>query len=338
MIEFVSEYGLFLAKSATVVVAILVIVGASVSMSRRGKQPEKLEVVDLNEKYDNLTAAIRNQVLPKKELKRLAKEAKAERKAREKRRGDAEKRTYVLRFHGDIKATNVASLREEITAVLTMATSGDEVLVILDNSGGVVHEHGLAASQLQRLRDAGVRTVVAVDKVAASGGYMMACVADRIIAAPFAVVGSIGVLAQLPNFNELLERQGIRFEQQTAGEYKRTITMFGKNTDAEREKLKEQIEETHELFKDFVHQYRPGLDMAEIATGEHWYGKRALELGLVDEICTSDDYLLKARAERRLFEISFTPKKSVVSKLMNSIQHALAAIGLAPRSNVDPMI
>lgn len=189
--------------------------------------------------------------------------------------------------------------------------------------GGIVHEHGLAASQVKRLRDAGVHVTVAVDKVAASGGYMMACVADRIIAAPFAVLGSIGVLAQLPNFHEMLKRHGIGFEQETAGEYKRTVTMFGENTEKERAKLREQIEQTHELFKAFIAEHRPGLDLEKVATGEIWYGSDAVAAGLVDEIKTSDDFLLEASDRARLYEVSYRGKKSFSERLLGSINAAL---------------
>ncbi|MDJ0955217.1 MAG: protease SohB [Arenicellales bacterium] len=324
MIEFLTEYGLFLAKTATIVVGIIAIIATAVAMSKKAKIPEKLEVQNLNEKYESMANVLNAQLLPKKELKQLAKQQKAEKKARKKQIDTADKkRMFVVNFHGDIKASNVSSLREEITAILTTAKQNDEVLVRLENTGGIVHEHGLAASQLQRVRDADIPITVAVDKVAASGGYMMACVAQKIIAAPFAVVGSIGVLAQLPNFNELLTKQGIQFEQEMAGEYKRNVTMFGKNTDKERAKLREQIEETHGLFKDFVARYRPNLDMSKIATGEHWYGTRALELGLVDELMTSDDYLLEARKDADLFEVTYTAKKSVTARLLSSVQSAL---------------
>jgi serine protease SohB len=324
MTEFLAEYGLFLAKAITVVLAILIVMAASVVLSKKAKAPEKLEVTSLNDKYEGMTASMQSQILPKKELKRLAKKKKAEAKARKKSHDeDVEHRMFVINFHGDIKATSVSSLREEITAILSLASEQDEVLVKLENTGGIVHEHGLGASQLQRLRDSGIPITVAVDKVAASGGYMMACVAQKIIAAPFAVVGSIGVLAQIPNFHQMLSRHGVKFEQETAGEYKRTLTMFGENTDTEREKLREQIEDTHTLFKEFVARNRPGLDMDEIATGEHWYGIRALELGLVDEISTSDDYLLAASKQKSLFEITYTTKKSVAARLLSSMQLAL---------------
>ncbi len=324
MTEFLTNYGLFLVKTATVVTGFLVVIGMSIVLSKKSKTPEKLEVVCLNDKYDAMASTLQDHVLAKKEKKRLARERKAEKKERKKHPEDAnEKRIFVVNFHGDIRATNVASLREEITAILTLANKTDEVLVKLENTGGIVHEHGLGASQLLRLRKSGIPITVAVDKVAASGGYMMACVAQKIIAAPFAVLGSIGVLAQLPNFHELLTRQGIRFEQETAGEYKRSVTMFGENTEKDREKLREQIEETHTLFKDFVALHRPNLDMAQIATGEHWYGTRALELGLIDEISTSDDYLLEASKKLRLYEITYSAKKSVAERLLSSVQLAL---------------
>jgi len=334
MTEFLTDYGLFLAKATTIVVAFLVVVGVSIALSRKVKSHDKLEVVSLNDKYDAMAAALRSQVLPRKEQKRLIREKKAAIKARKKHPGAAgEKRMFVVNFHGDIRATNVASLREEITTILTLANEKDEVLIKLENTGGIVHEHGLGASQLQRLKDAGIPTTVAVDKVAASGGYMMACVAQKIIAAPFAVIGSIGVLAQLPNFHGLLDRQGIKFEQETAGEYKRNVTMFGENTEKDRERLREQIEETHALFKDYVALHRPELDMAEIATGEHWYGTRALELGLIDKISTSDDYLLEAGKQMRLYEVTYTAKKSVTARLLSSMQLATSR---APGDKLGP--
>jgi serine protease SohB len=213
-------------------------------------------------------------------------------------------------------------MREEITAILSLATPEDEVLVRLENAGGLVHEHGLAASQLLRIREHDIPLTIAVDKVAASGGYMMACVANRIIAAPFAILGSIGVLAQLPNFNRLLKKNGIDFEMIKAGELKRTLTLFGTNTDQDRARFKEQIEDTHALFKDFVSENRPSLDLDKVATGEHWYGRRALDLKLIDELKTSDDYLLSANAETDIYEITYTAGKRISEKLASALQHA----------------
>ena len=218
-----------------------------------------------------------------------------------------------------MRASAVASLREEVTAVLSIARPEDEVLVRLENAGGLVHEHGLAASQLMRVRERGIPLTVSVDKVAASGGYMMACVADRILAAPFAILGSIGVLAQIPNFHRLLDSHGIDFEQFKGGEYKRTVTMFGENTDADREKLRSDIEEIHDIFKSFVTEQRSGLDIETVATGEHWLGRRAKDLGLCDTLVTSDDYLLEANERAELVGVRFVAPKRLSARLAQSI-------------------
>jgi serine protease SohB len=235
----------------------------------------------------------------------------------------------VLDFHGDIRASRVAGLREEVTAILTLATPADEVVLRLQNPGGTVNDQGFAASQLMRLRRRGVPLTVCVDTVAASGGYLMACVANRIVAAPFAVIGSIGVVAQIPNFHRLLDRAGIDFEQFTGGQFKRTVTMFGENTEADRAKLTEQIHETHDLFKDFVAEHRPQLDVAAVATGEYWYGKKALELNLVDALATSDDYLLAARERADLFEVSYSIPLSAARRLAEAARSALDRHGLS---------
>ena len=233
------------------------------------------------------------------------------------------KRVFVLDFHGDIKASACDNLREEISAVLSLATSADEVVVKLESGGGMVHSYGLAASQLARISNKKIPLTVCVDKVAASGGYMMACVADKIIAAPFAVLGSIGVIAQLPNFHKLLKKNNIDYEMFTAGEYKRTVTMFGENTDKGREKFKEDLEDTHVLFKEFVSEHRPQIDIAKVATGEVWFGRRAMEVNLVDSLYTSDEYLLAQAENADIYEVSYSFKKSLPEKLGIAAQGAV---------------
>ena len=266
---------------------------------------------------------VRLAVQGKDQFKQTFKERKKEAKELAKK-GSQRKRVYVIDFKGDIRATATTSLREEVSAVLAVASEDDQVLVRLENSGGTVHEHGLAASQLLRIKEKNIPLIISVDKVAASGGYLMACVASRIIAAPFAIVGSIGVIAQLPNFNRFLEDKGVDFEQITAGRYKRTVTMFGKNTDEDRGKLKEEIEDVHELFKMQILGHRPQIDIERIATGEHWYGTRALELGLIDEIRTSDDFLSEASAECDLYGVTFKRKKSLSERLLGGAESLLS--------------
>lgn len=326
--EFLAEYGLFLAKTATLVAAVVVVILVGAAASRRGAAADTLETENLNDKYRKLANTLQRSVLPKAALKAFVKRTKREAKARMKS-GERRPRTFVIDFKGDIKATGADSLREEVSAVLSVAGDGDEVLVRLDNAGGMVHEHGLAAAQLARLREQEVPLTVAVDKVAASGGYLMACVAERIVAAPFAVIGSIGVIAQLPNFNRFLDSHGVDFEQITAGKYKRTVTMFGKNTDEDRAKLREELEDVHALFKSAVSRYRPGLDLEQVATGEHWYGRRALELKLIDEITTSDELIAAAVRERDVYRVNYKRKKPIAKKLVASVESLAESLSAA---------
>ncbi len=321
MIEFLAEYGLFLLKVTTVVVGIVIVIVVAASVGRKSSA-EGLEVESLNKKHESLAEALRSAVSSKDQQKKAAKEKKKKDKA-EAKEESSRPRSFVIDFKGDLKASAVPSLREEVSAILDVAADGDDVIVRLENHGGVVHEHGLAASQLARIREHNIPLIICVDKVAASGGYLMACVATRIYAAPFAILGSIGVLAQIPNFNRLLDSHGVDFEQITAGKYKRTVTMFGENTDEDRAKLKEELEDVHSLFKGAVAKYRPDMDLEKIATGEHWYGTRALELGLADEILTSDELLGNLAAERDLYSVSYKIKQPLQKRLLAGIDSAL---------------
>lgn len=315
MSAFIAEYGLFLAKTITIVLALIALVAGLAALASRGRESvrEHLEVKKLNDKYEHMADTIEASSLDKLQLKKRLKHDKKEKKAQRKRlkKGDAEQRgrLFVLNFNGDIKASQLSSLREEISAVLTVAKSEDEVFVKLQSGGGLVHSYGLAAAQLMRLKDKGIPLTVSVDKIAASGGYMMACVADRIIAAPFSVIGSIGVIAQIPNFHRLLKKHDIDFELLTAGEFKRTLTLFGENTDKARDKFREELEDTHQLFKEFIQEHRPAVDVDRIATGEHWPAKRALELKLVDCLQTSDDYLLEQIKGKDVYDLSYAIKR-----------------------------
>lgn len=319
---FLADYGLFLAKLVTIILGILFLVIGLVAIGqRRNKEPDgHIEVKDLGARFEDFEDDIRHSILEEDELKVLdkerRKEEKRERKAR--RKGVAEpdrKRVFVLDFDGDIKASAVDNLREEISAILTVAKPDDAVLVRLESSGGMVHSYGLAASQLERITRGGLQLTVAVDRVAASGGYMMACIAQRIIAAPFAIIGSIGVMAQLPNFHRLLKKHDVDVELHTAGEFKRTLTVFGENTEKGRRKFQQELEDTHVLFKQFVAQHRPQLDIGATATGEIWYGTQALERALIDGVQTSDEFLMERRADHDLYQVRYVEKKSWQEKL-----------------------
>jgi serine protease SohB len=327
-LEFLYEYGLFLAKAVTFVIAVVAIITviASSAMKQGGKKGE-LELTDLSEEFSEVEEDITHYLLTKEELKE--KEKKDKKAAKEKAKADkkaaksvnnedentkVEPKIFVVDFHGSIDAREVSALREEISAILTVATPEDEVFIRLESGGGMVHGYGLAASQLDRLRQHNIPLTASVDKVAASGGYMMACVANSIISAPFAIIGSIGVIAQVPNFHKLLKKNDIDYEQFTAGEFKRTVTMFGENTEKGREKFTEELEETHVLFKDFVREHRPSLDIDKVATGEHWFGSKAKELGLVDDIQTSDDYLQSRSKSHKIIAIKYATKKTLAER------------------------
>ncbi|WP_152206676.1 protease SohB [Marinobacter changyiensis] len=330
--EFFTEYGLFLAKTVTLVVALLIVVATIVSAMHKDKGGDdsdgELQVRRLNDKYRQLKESIQARMMGEQERKLWQKQQKKKHKAEakaEKKKAKASgaeldetarPRVFVLDFDGDIKASDTDSLRKSITAVLSVADVGkDEVVVRLESGGGLVHSYGLASAQLDRIRSKGIALTACVDKVAASGGYMMACVADRIIASPFAILGSIGVVAQLPNFHRLLKDNKVDFEVLTAGEHKRTLTIFGENTEKGRQKFLEDLEDTHGLFKDYVSERRPSLDIAEVANGDIWFGRRALEVKLVDEIKTSDEYLIEACERAEVVSVGYRRKRTLPEKL-----------------------
>lgn len=331
--EFLSEYGLFLAKSITVIITVAVIVGIVASLGQKSKKHEKghIEVVSLNETVTTMSEALATIVESADARKAVAKAKKKSDKAEQRSEKKAlksgsvpvaKKRVFVLDFHGDLRASAVDSFREEITTVLTQASSEDEVVVRLESGGGMVPSYGLAASQLDRIKKRNIPLTVCIDKVAASGGYMMACVADRILAAPFAVIGSIGVVAQIPNVHRLLKKHDVDIELMTAGKYKRTLTMVGENTEEGRKKFREELEETHDLFKAFVGEHRPGLDIEDIATGEVWYGAPAIKKGLVDDTKTSDEYLTGQLDNADVYTVAYVQKKNLSEKFGFALENS----------------
>ncbi len=333
--EFFTNYGLFLAKILTVFVFIVAVVVLIASVGGRGRRGSgSISVVKINEQLNEGREMLHSLVLDpadfKETLKRRKKQEKADAKARKlsakraaKKRGDGEtivdekkkKRVFIIGFKGDIRASQVSSLRREITAVLSLADVYDEVMVKVDSGGGTVHGYGLAAAQLKRVRDKNIRLTVCVDKVAASGGYLMACVANHIMAAPFAIIGSIGVMAQIPNIHRLLKKYDIDVELLTAGEYKRTLTVMGENTEKGREKFISDLEIIHTQFKNFISQFRPQTNIAEVATGEVWSGEGALAVKLIDEVTTSDEYILSCCEQADVYSVKYEAKKSVAERM-----------------------
>lgn len=328
-----SQYSLFLAETTTVVIAILAVLIFILNQRRKSSTiAGRLSVKDISEEYeqvkDDMLTSSMDEIEAKQFTKDLKKQKKLEKKqakqaAKKKddnaKSSDAKPKLFVLSFNGSMDAHEVEELRQEITAVLAVIKPEDQVVVKLESPGGVVHGYGLAASQLLRFRTRNIPFTAVVDKVAASGGYMMACTASKIVAAPFAIVGSIGVVAQIPNFNRLLKKHDVDIELQTAGEYKRTLTMFGENTDEGRQKFKQELEQTHLLFKDFVKEYRPNIDIDQVATGEHWFATQAKEMGLVDEISTSDDFILSHLETHKIIAVNYQRKQKLSEKLSKNV-------------------
>ncbi|MDO8954725.1 MAG: protease SohB [Gammaproteobacteria bacterium] len=323
MLHFIAHYFLFVLEALTIVAVILLGFAGLLFLASQGKEKLRkghLKVTPLHKKYSELKQAVAENILDKKAYKQLCKSIKQADKAH---KAEDQPRVFVLNFKGDIQASQVESLREEITAILAIATPNDKVLVRLESPGGMIHGYGLAASQLARIKQHKLHLTIAVDKVAASGGYMMACIADTIISAPFAIIGSIGAVMQLPNFHRLLENHGIEFEQLTAGEYKRTLSLFGENTEKGRQKAQSELEQAHGLFKQFISMHRPQVAIDQVATGEHWFGIQALDKKLIDELQTSDEYLLQIlNTPTQVYELNFVCKKPLLGKFAQAAKNA----------------
>ena len=337
--EFLIDYGMFLAKAITIVLSIGVVAGLVASAGQKNKKGEKkgnIRVTQINEHIDGLRDTLRASILDKEQLKEIEKIEKKKIKAENKRKKKATvkntegldkddsitKRIFVLNFEGNIAADAVESLREEITAILSMATKDDEVILRLESPGGMVHAYGLASSQLLRIKNKNIPLTICVDKVAASGGYMMACLADRLVAAPFAIIGSIGVLVQLPNFHRVLKKYDVDYEIISAGEYKRTLTHFGEITNKGKDKVKEDVENIHQIFKDWVKTYRPSVEIDTIATGETWVGSQAKDRYMVDDIKTSDECVIEACETSDVYEIKFEIKKPLQVRLASLLEES----------------
>lgn len=325
--HYFADFTLFFTKIVTVFIFLLMLIVIIFGLSKnQSQQEQQVKLIKLNERYQKLKAKLQKQILDKKSLKAQLKQDKIHKKTED---ALQKPNIFVTEFVGNLRADAVNSLREVITAILLLAKPRDEVVIILESPGGMVPHYGLAASELARIKTAGLMLTVIIDKVAASGGYLMAVVADRIIAAPFAIVGSIGVVYQLPNFNRWLKAHDIEYELLTAGEYKRTLTMFGKNTKDGREKVLAEVGITHKLFKDFVHTHRPQINLEEVATGEHWYATTAINYQMVDELMTSDDYLLAASQRANIYKLSQTQKKTLGERIVSTFVHAFDTLRLS---------
>lgn len=321
--EILQNLLLFFGQALIIVLSIIaVIIAIAASAAKTGKT-KGLSVEVINDKFDDQKSTLQSVVLNVDDFKKVKKQKKADVKTELKSQKER-KTAYLIEFlKGDIEATAVDNIKEEISAVLGVAEKNEEVILKVESPGGVVHGYGLAAAQILRLREAGLNVTICVDKVAASGGYLMSCVAHQIIASPFAIIGSIGVVAQVPNINRLLKKHDVDFKEYTAGDYKRTVSVLGEITEKGEAKFKEQLEATHVLFKDFVSLYRPQLNLTTVATGEYWYGTQALKLNLIDRIQTSDDYILNKVKTHKVIKVSFSKKAGFADKISEMISQTI---------------
>tara|TARA_B100000809_G_C15079226_1_gene509020 strand:+ start:427 stop:1455 length:1029 start_codon:yes stop_codon:yes gene_type:complete len=311
--DLIIEYGVFLLKVITIVTAIFLPILMIINSSKGKSVSEKgyLQIRNLSEQFKNMGSTLKGSQLDPKSYKKFRKDLQKKKKNEKKNPIKDQQSIYVLNFHGDIQASEVDKLKHEINAILVSETKCKEVVLKVESGGGSAYAYGLCAAELKRLIDNKIKLTVCIDKVAASGGYLMSCVATKIVAAPWALVGSIGVIAQMPNIHKLLKKNLVDFEMHTAGEFKRTLTVFGENTEEGRSKFKSELEDLHLIFKDFVKENRPEIDTNIVATGEVWQGEKALNVGLIDEIGTSDDYLVKLSKKFKLFEIEYVEKKNL---------------------------
>lgn len=321
--DFWSEISVFTVKTLVLFLFFAGLIAVIAVVALKSQMKSALEVEKLNEKMTSYETLFKSIILDKNQRKEEKKKNKKMKKENAKDKDANSSRLFVVDFKGDIKASQVENLREEITAILTTANDKDEVLVCVESPGGVVNNYGLAASELVRVRERNIPLTISVDKVAASGGYLMACTANKILCAPFGIVGSIGVIAQVPNFNRLLKKYDVDYKEYTAGDFKRTVSLFGEITPKGEEKFRDQLEQTHQLFKTFVTRYRPQLDIQKVGTGEYWFGEQCLDLKLIDQIKTSDDYILEAAKDRTVLKVKFEKKQPISEKISGILGRGL---------------
>lgn len=323
MIQFLLDIARFALQATVILACALVAIAFIASLVSKNKSSSEVKITNLNKRLKKLRHTLQKSLLNKKEYKKLLKSEKNLKDVQPEKSN-----AFVIKFDGDIKASATDQLREEITTILMVAKKTDQVVICLESPGGMVHGYGLAASQLNRIKEKEIHLVACVDKVAASGGYMMASVAHKIIAAPFAIIGSIGVVASLPNFNKILKKNDVDYLEITAGEHKRTLTTMGEITDQGMKKFKEQLEDIHTLFKNHITSQRPSVDITKVSTGEYWYGTQAKDLNLIDDLGTSDDYLIEVSKTHNVFQVSFEGKKSLKEKLAESLSLSLESLSL----------
>ena len=302
-------------KAFIVVVSVLICVLVPIFVIRKSspidKDKKSLKLENLKKEYNDYIRQFYQKTMNKKNFKKYLKGF-----YKNEKKESPKTSLFVLSFKGDIMASQVKNLRDEISFILEVAKPKDEVVILIESRGGSVSHYGLAANQLQRLRERDIPLTVCVDKVAGSGGYLMACVGNQILSSPFAFIGSIGVMFGVPNVHDFLKKHDVNYEEFTAGKFKRTVTPFGKITEEKKDRLQSQLNLIHDQFKNFVRRYRE-IDLEETATGEAWLAEEALKKGLVDKLQCSDDYILEQMKTRNVYKVSLKSPQSFFERILS---------------------
>lgn len=312
MENILTSYAIFFLKIITIIILLLTTIIICLILITN-KDNNYIKIKNINKKYITLKKLFLSKISKKIERKNLIKEENLTKT----------KNLFVLHFNGDINASDINNLKDILSIIILNKTHVDEVLIKLTSNGGIVTNYGLAASQLKRLKNENINLTISIDTIAASGGYMMACVANKIIASHFSIIGSIGVLGIIPNINKILTKNNIEIEYHTSGKYKKTLSIIGENTEIGRKKFIESLENTHFLFKNFVKENRSQINIEEIATGEYWYGVDALKLNLIDKIQTSDEYIIENLNNANIYEIKLSEKINIKNKIKENIHNIL---------------
>ncbi|CAB3976441.1 protease SohB [Candidatus Azoamicus ciliaticola] len=316
MANILTDYTIFFLKIITIIILLLLTIITCLIIIKN-KDNKYIEIKNINKKYITLKKMFLSEILKKTEKKNIIKNINKEEKIIK------TKNLFILNFNGDINASDINNLKDILSILILNKKYVDEVLIKLTSNGGIVTNYGLAATQLKRLKNENINLTISIDTIAASGGYMMACVANKIIASHFSIIGSIGVLGIIPNINKMLNKNNIEIEYHTSGKYKKTLSVIGENTEIGRKKFIESLENTHFLFKNFVKENRSQINIDEIATGEYWYGIDALKLNLIDKIQTSDEYIMENLNNTKIYEIKLNEKTNIKNKIKENIHNIL---------------
>jgi serine protease SohB len=316
MENILANYTIFFLKITTIIILLLLTLIMCLIIIKN-KDNKYIKIKNINKKYITFKKLFLSEILKKTEKKQIIKNINEEEKITK------TKNLFILNFNGDINASDINNLKDILSVIILNKKYVDEVLIKLTSNGGIVTNYGLAATQLKRLKNENINLTISIDTIAASGGYMMACVANKIIASHFSIIGSIGVLGIIPNINKILNKNNIEIEYHTSGKYKKTLSIIGENTEIGRKKFIESLENTHFLFKNFVKENRSQINIEEIATGEYWYGIDALKLNLIDKIQTSDEYIMENLNTTQIYEIKLNEKTNIKNKIKEHIHNIL---------------